>query len=130
MFSNASDWSAERVRDEYPEFTINTEKPIYFTGEMIYSWMFDDYSELRKVQDVANRVAADPDWPALFDEEQLAKNKVPVYAAVYQEDVSRLLTTIQDPTDFGLDVCRLRLLPRDGRKDQRQQDIHDQCHVP
>lgn len=50
--------------------------------------MFEDYSELRKIQDVANRVAADADWPALFDEEQLSKNEVPVYAAVYQEDVS------------------------------------------
>jgi hypothetical protein len=50
--------------------------------------MFEDYSELRKIQDVANRVAADSDWPALFDEEQLSKNEVPVYAAVYQEDVS------------------------------------------
>jgi hypothetical protein len=54
----------------------------------IFSWMFEDYSELRKIQDVANRVAADSDWPALFDEEQLRKNEVPVYAAVYQEDVS------------------------------------------
>lgn len=50
--------------------------------------MFEDYSELRKIQDVANRVATDSDWPALFDEEQLSKNEVPVYAAVYQEDVS------------------------------------------
>lgn len=49
--------------------------------------MFEDYSELRKVQDVAERVAADSDWPALFDEEQLAKNEVPVYAAAYTEDM-------------------------------------------
>ena len=54
----------------------------------IFSWMFEDYSELRKIQDVANRVATDSDWPALFDIEQLGKNEVPVYAAVYQEDVS------------------------------------------
>ena len=39
------------------------------------------------MQDVANRVAAESDWPALFDEQQLAKNEVPVYAAAYQEDV-------------------------------------------
>lgn len=49
--------------------------------------MFEDYSELRKVQDVANRVAAISDWPMLFDEEQLAKNEVPVYAAAYTEDM-------------------------------------------
>lgn len=51
----------------------------------IYPWMFEDYSELRRVQDPANRVAADADWPALFDETQLAKNEVPVYAAAYEE---------------------------------------------
>lgn len=93
------------MRNEFPEFEITSEGPVYFTGEMvcletrwrisrladtrqIFSWMFEDYSELRKIQDVANRVAADSDWPALFDEEQLSKNEVPVYAAVYQEDVS------------------------------------------
>lgn len=93
------------MRNEFPEFEITSDGPIYFTGEMvsletrwrvwrpadttqIFSWMFEDYHELRKIQDVANRVAADSDWPALFDEEQLSKNEVPVYAAVYQEDVS------------------------------------------
>ena len=49
--------------------------------------MFNDYSELRKVSDVAHRVAASSDWSPLFDEAQLAKNEVPVYAAAYQEDM-------------------------------------------
>ena len=49
--------------------------------------MFDDYSELRKVQDVAEKVAADSSWPALFDPAQLAKNEVPVYAAAYTNDM-------------------------------------------
>ncbi|KXT03144.1 hypothetical protein AC578_7729 [Pseudocercospora eumusae] len=83
----APNWSAQRMLDEYPEFNIDTEGPVLFTGEMIYPWMFEDYSELRKVQDVANRVAADAEWPALFDEQQLAKNEVPVYAASYLEDM-------------------------------------------
>ena len=85
----AAKWSAERVLSEYPEFSLDKsdESPLYFTGEMIYSWMFEDYSELRKVEDVANRVASDEDWPKLYDEEQLAKNEVPVYAASYVEDM-------------------------------------------
>ncbi|KAK3073510.1 hypothetical protein LTR53_004849 [Teratosphaeriaceae sp. CCFEE 6253] len=83
-------WAAHRLMEEYPVFELdkdNDDEPIYFTGEMIYPWMFEDYSELRKVQDVANRVASDPDWPALFDEAQLARNEVPVYAASYVEDM-------------------------------------------
>lgn len=85
---HAPNWSAHRVQEEFAEFDIDkTEGPIFFTGEMVYPWMFEDYAELRKVQDVANRVAADAEWPALFDEEQLAKNEVPVYAASYIEDM-------------------------------------------
>lgn len=85
---NAPNWSAHRVQDEFAEFNIDREDgPIYFTGEMVFPWMFEDYAELRKVQDVANRVASDSDWPELFDEEQLAKNEVPVYAASYIEDM-------------------------------------------
>ena len=49
--------------------------------------MFDDYSELRKVQDVALKIASDDSWPALFDTDQLAKNTVPVYAAAYTDDM-------------------------------------------
>lgn len=84
---NAPNWSAHRLQSEFAEFDIDTEGPVYFTGEMIFPWMFEDYSELRKVQDVANRVASDAEWPALFDEAQLAKNEVPVYAASYVEDM-------------------------------------------
>ncbi|KAK5721536.1 hypothetical protein LTR15_006125 [Elasticomyces elasticus] len=86
---NAPNWSADRIMSEYPVFNLDKDDddPIYFTGEMIYPSMFEDYSELRKVQDTANRVAADSEWPALFDEQQLAKNEVPVYAASYMEDM-------------------------------------------
>jgi hypothetical protein len=85
----AGKWAAARVLSEYPEFDLDKtdDSPIYFTGEMIFPWMFEDYAELRKVEDVANRVASDSDWPKLYDEEQLAKNEVPVYAASYVEDM-------------------------------------------
>ncbi|KAK4990671.1 hypothetical protein LTR50_002371 [Elasticomyces elasticus] len=101
----APNWSAHRLQNDYQEFNLQSKGPIYFTGEMvsfhtrfswmvykakttqIYPWMFEDYSELRKVQDVANRVAADPAWGPLFDKTQLAKNEVPVYAAIYVDDM-------------------------------------------
>ena len=85
----APKWSAHRLMGEYPCFDLSKpdDSPVYFTGEMVYPWMFEDYSELRKVEDVANRVADDKDWPALYDEEQLARNEVPVYAAAYTEDM-------------------------------------------
>lgn len=98
--NHAPNWSAERLRSQFPEFNLEEpsaappdsagnpgDKPIYFTGEMIYPWMFEDYSELRKVQPVAELVARDSSWGALFDKQQLARNTVPVYAAAYVEDM-------------------------------------------
>jgi len=49
--------------------------------------MFEDYSELRRIKDQAELVAQFEEWPVLFDKEQLRKNKVPVYAAVYIDDM-------------------------------------------
>lgn len=49
--------------------------------------MFDDYVELRKLKDQAEIIAQMSDWPELYDEERLAKNEVPVYAAVYMDDM-------------------------------------------
>jgi hypothetical protein len=54
---------------------------------MVFDWMLDDYSELIKLKTVGNDLAAFADWPILYDEEQLAKNEVPVYAAVYVDDM-------------------------------------------
>jgi hypothetical protein len=48
--------------------------------------MFDAYTELRKLKTVANALAV-TNWPRLYDEDQLARNEVPVYAAVYLDDM-------------------------------------------
>jgi hypothetical protein len=61
--------------------------PPLFTGEMIFSWMFSDYVELRPLAQVAELLAREKDWPGLYDLDQLAKNEVPVAAATYVEDM-------------------------------------------
>ena len=86
----APKWSAHRMREKLPEFNAeNTDRegPVYFTGEMVYPWMFEDYAELRKLAGPAELVAQDSDWSDLYDEDQLRKNEVPVYAAVYMDDM-------------------------------------------
>ncbi len=45
----ASRWSAQRVRDEFPETNWAPGKAPSFTGEMIYPWMFDEYPALAAV---------------------------------------------------------------------------------
>jgi hypothetical protein len=84
----ASNWAADRIRHEYPEFDLNrASERVNFTGEMVFPWMLDDYAQLNKVKEVGLRLAEIEDWPALYDEEQLAKNEVPVYAASYIHDM-------------------------------------------
>lgn len=61
--------------------------PPLFTGEMIFSWMFADYAELRPLAQVAGILAKERDWPMLYDEEQLSKNEVPIAAVTYVEDM-------------------------------------------
>ncbi|KAF7593506.1 hypothetical protein BBP40_011417 [Aspergillus hancockii] len=84
----ASNWSADRLRAANSSFNIDTEQPeIWFTGEMVYKDMFESYDELKEVREAADILATTDDWPALYDEAQLAKNEVPVYAAMYMEDM-------------------------------------------
>lgn len=49
--------------------------------------MFKDYDELRNLQETADLLAHAEDWPELYNEEQLAKNEVPIYSGVYIEDM-------------------------------------------
>ena len=82
----ASRWSAERVRPEFPEFVTDAER-FLFAGEMIGPWMLDEFAELRPLKDAANLLAEKSDWGPLYDPAVLAKNKVPLAAAVYFEDM-------------------------------------------
>lgn len=47
------------------------------------------------MKDAANLLARETNWPPLYDVEKLKQNTVPVYAAIYMEDMY---------VDFGLSV--------------------------
>lgn len=49
--------------------------------------MFDDFDELVHLKEVADILANHDEWPELYDEAQLAKNEVPVYAVTYFDDM-------------------------------------------
>lgn len=55
--------------------------------QQIYKDMFESYTELRQLYDVADILATATDWPALYDEQRLARNDVPVYAVTYLDDM-------------------------------------------
>jgi pimeloyl-ACP methyl ester carboxylesterase len=84
---SAARWSAERIRGEFPDTNWAPGQPPSFTGEMIYPWMFDEYPGLRPLREVAELLAHEERWPALYDPAQLARNTVPCVATIYAEDM-------------------------------------------
>jgi pimeloyl-ACP methyl ester carboxylesterase len=99
-------WSAERVGKTLKDFgwlngiphgkPLLGGPPLYFSGEMIYPFMFDTSTELGKLEEVANILAHSSDWPDLYDMEQLAANHVPVYAASFVDDMYVDFQLVQD----------------------------------
>lgn len=106
----SSDWAAQQVGQEIKEFqwlypddhpsdnAPNTHPfdapdfladptPLFFTGEMIFPFMFEDYPELERMHKTAHALATYDAWDDLYDEKQLARNTVPVYAASFIEDM-------------------------------------------
>ena len=83
----ATRWSAQRLRAEFPEFDPRAKDTLLFTGEMIYPWMFDVYPQLQPLREAAEILAQDDAWPRLYDTARLARNTVPVAAAVYYDDM-------------------------------------------
>jgi pimeloyl-ACP methyl ester carboxylesterase len=82
----ASDWAAWRVLGERKQFLPSAEQPL-LTGEMVYPWYFEQDPALIPLREVAEVLAHRTEWPALYDLEQLARNTVPVAAAVYRDDI-------------------------------------------
>jgi hypothetical protein len=83
----ASQWSAHRLQAEFPEFALQGPAPVMFTGEMIYPWMFDAYTQLQPLRAAAELLADTDAWPALYDVGRLQQNTVPVAAVVYSDDM-------------------------------------------
>lgn len=83
---DASGWSAWRVLQERPEFQPSAAEPL-LTGEMVYPWYFEQDPALAPLQPAAQLLAERTDWPPLYDPDQLARNTVPVAAAVYRDDI-------------------------------------------
>jgi pimeloyl-ACP methyl ester carboxylesterase len=79
-------WAAEAERAQRPEFAEDA-RPLLFTGEMMYPWMFAEIRGLRPFRGAVEIMAHRPSWPALYDLDKLAANDVPVAAAVYFDDM-------------------------------------------
>jgi len=82
----ATGWAAQSERARRPEFAEDA-RPLLFTGEMMYPWMFEEIRGLRPFQGAVEVLAGRPRWSELYDLDRLAVNDVPVAAAVYYDDM-------------------------------------------
>ena len=84
--SGATAWAAQAERDRRPAFNESA-RPLLFTGEMAFPWMFDEVRLLHPFAPAINELAQRQTWSPLYDFDVLAANDVPVAAAVYYDDM-------------------------------------------
>ncbi|HET7305399.1 MAG TPA: alpha/beta fold hydrolase [Segeticoccus sp.] len=82
----ASAWAAQQEYDRRPEFAAGA-RPVLLTAEMMFPWMFREIRSLWPFAEAADLLAAKEDWPPLYDLDRLARNEVPLCAAVYHDDL-------------------------------------------
>ena len=87
----ATRWAAQRVRAEFGEFdaaaALDGDRPLLFTGEMIYPWMLENDPVLAPLAEAGEILAQKDSWPPLYDEARLRSCDVPAVAAVYFDDM-------------------------------------------
>lgn len=79
-------WAAQRERDQRPEFAEQT-RPLNFTGETVFPWMFEEISSLRGFGPAVAHLATHEYPIDTYNADRLAQNQVPVEAAVYFDDM-------------------------------------------
>lgn len=86
--ARSTNWGAQRVRENLSEFAQDEENgDFYFTGEMVFPWMFDQFSQLENMKEAAEILAAKKDWPALYNRDKMKSLPIPGAAAVYYSDM-------------------------------------------
>ena len=79
-------WAAQHELERRPEFSVDA-RPLMFTGEAAFPWMFEEDASLHPFRPVVELLMQDTQFGHIYDEEQLARNKVPLQAAVYFDDM-------------------------------------------
>lgn len=82
----ATGWAADRVGSTLPQFGP-AQRPLLFTGEMMFPWMLDEIRSLRPFKAGAEALAQRRDYSTLYDTARLAANDVPVAAVIYHDDM-------------------------------------------
>ena len=79
-------WAAAAEKARRPEFDTLA-RPLMFTGEAMFPWMFEEMPELKPFKPAMDLLMEDTDWDRIYDQQRLAANEVPLQAAVYFDDM-------------------------------------------
>lgn len=82
-----TDWAAQRVLADFPDFNPKKSDTPLLTGEMCFDWYLQLDPTLQPMARAAELIASHDNWGYLYDLDQLAANEVPVAALVYTDDV-------------------------------------------
>lgn len=81
-----TDWAAQRVRNNLPAFSVDT-RPLLFTGECTFPWMFTQERQLRPFRPAVEELMQRTRFGTIYDAQRLENNEVPLQAAVYYDDM-------------------------------------------
>ena len=79
-------WAAAAEKASRPEFDVAA-RPLMFTGEAMFPWMFEQMPELKPFAPAMDLLMEDTSWDRIYDPQCLAANTVPLQAAVYFDDM-------------------------------------------
>src|SRR5699024_4988245 len=82
-----TDWTAQRVLPDYPEFKPKKSDTPYLPVEMFFVSYIDLDQYLLPIVLATEMIAEYSKWGPLYDVDQLGRNTVPVAALVYTDDV-------------------------------------------
>ncbi|MBV7363074.1 alpha/beta hydrolase [Actinomycetaceae bacterium TAE3-ERU4] len=87
-----TNWAAHRMRAQVEGFAedanpLDKNSPYYLTGEHIYPWQFQEDPALAPLEELANLLAKETDWPVLYRPEVLRGIDIPGAAAIYYDDI-------------------------------------------
>ncbi|KAI5960927.1 hypothetical protein KGF57_001859 [Candida theae] len=107
-----SNWSADRLRyaPGNEKFQLN-DKEIYFTGEMVFKSMYEDYAQLRQFKTLAYALHEKDSWSTLYDVNKLQKitwKDVPIVATTYYADQYVDFELTRNVKQQYLPSCNLR----------------------
>lgn len=89
-------WAAQRVRDSLPQFDVSR-RPLMMTGEAAFPWMFEQERQLKPFRGAVEAMMESTVFGTVYDARRLARNDVPLQAAVYYDDM-------YVPSDLSLDT--------------------------